>query len=83
MSTNHLSTDKREIPVFGKRMMYYLGVNEWKSTDAESAVMGAPGSCVNILFLTISTQLSVSAFFSFFLNRVLPGSVALWAPSDQ
>lgn len=64
--------------------MYYPWLNEWKSTAVESAVMGAPGSCANILFLTISTQLSVSAFFFFFfLTRVLPGSVVLWAPSDQ
>lgn len=62
-------------------MMYYLWLNEWKSTDEESAVMGAPGSCANILFLTISAQLSVSPFF--FFTRVLSGSVVLWAPSDQ
>lgn len=56
MSTNHLSTDKGEVPeVLGKRMMYYLWLNEWKPTDVESAVMGALGSCANILFLTVST----------------------------
>lgn len=44
----------------GKTMMYYLWLNEWKWTDGESAVMGAPGSRANIRFLTISAQLSVT-----------------------
>lgn len=49
----------------GKKMMYYLWRNEWKWTDGESAVMGAPGSHANILFLTISAQLSVTSSSSF------------------
>lgn len=78
MSTNQLSTDRREIPVFG--MMYYLWLNEWKSTDVESAVMGAPGSSAHILFLTISTQLSVSAFFFLLLLLFNQGSAGQRGP---
>lgn len=80
MSTNQLSTDRREIPVFGKRMMYYLWLNEWKSTDVESVVMGAPGSSADILFLTISTQLSVSAFFFLLLLLFNQGSAGQRGP---
>lgn len=64
-------------------MMYYLWLNEWKWTDGECAVMGAPGSRANILFLTIYRSIKCDYFFFFFSTRVLPDSAVLWAPSDQ